>query len=161
MVRLLGLLRRCYRGQGGRWSTGGEQSRRRRVLPAAALVEKSGACRLEVEGSKLGEGLAHGAELQMLLVGAGRPWRGRSAAEQRCGGSAEQDVRRLGYGRGAAGRGWGREGRRANYRRGPGISAGHSGIMIPSNSPVISAAALRCREKGMGGEPLTCGPAGQ
>jgi hypothetical protein len=103
LVRLLELLRRCYRGQGGRWSTGGEQSRRRRVLPAAALVEKSGACRLEVEGSKLGEGLAHKAELQMLLAWAGRPWRGRSAAEQRCGGSAEQDVRRLGFGRGATG----------------------------------------------------------
>ena len=112
LVRLLELLRRCYRGQGGRWSTGGEQSRRRLVLPAAALVEKSGACRLEVEGSKLGESLGHGAELQRLLVGAGRPWRGRSAAEQWCGGSVEQDVRRLGFGRGAAGRGWGREGRR-------------------------------------------------
>ena len=100
LVRLLELLRRCYRGQGGMWSTGGGSGR------------KSGACRLEVEGSKLGEGLAHWAELQMLLVGAGRPWLGRSAAEQRCGGSVEQDVRQLGFGRGAAGRGWGREGRR-------------------------------------------------
>ena len=96
LVRLLGLLWRCYRGQGGRWSTGGEQSRRRRVLPAAALVEKSGACRLEVEGSKLGESLAHGAELQMLLVGAGRPWRGRSAAEQRSLRGGATLLRRLG-----------------------------------------------------------------
>ena len=55
LVRLLELLRRCYRGQGGMWSTGGEQMRRRSVLPAAALVEKSGACRLEVEGSGLGK----------------------------------------------------------------------------------------------------------
>ena len=55
--------------------TGGDSSR------------KSSPCRLEVEGSKLGESLGHGAELQRLLVGAGRPWRGRSAAEQ---GAAEQ-----------------------------------------------------------------------
>ena len=32
----------------------------------------------------------------------------------------------------------------------PEISAGRSGIRIPANSPVISAAALRCREKGKG-----------
>ena len=38
----------------------------------------------------------------------------------------------------------------AKYRRGPRISAGRSGIRIPANSPVISAAALRCREKGKG-----------
>ena len=49
---------------------------------------------------------------------------------------------------------WGEDGGErvagANYRRGPGISAGRSGIRIPANSPVISAAALRCREKGKG-----------
>ena len=70
LVRLLGLLRRCYRGQGGRWSTGSEQSRRRRVLPAAALVEKSGACRLEVEGSGLGEVPGVEAEPMRGLSGA-------------------------------------------------------------------------------------------
>ena len=62
--------------------------RRRAIAQAERLTgggsgRKSGACRLEVEGSKLGEGLGHGAELQRLLAGAGRPWRGRSAAEQR------------------------------------------------------------------------------
>jgi len=64
--------------------------RRRAIVQAARLTgggfwSKSGACRLEVGGSKLGEGLGHGAELQQVLAGAGRPWRGRSAAEQRRG----------------------------------------------------------------------------
>ena len=64
--------------------TGGDSSR------------KSSPCRLEVEGSKLGESLVHGAELQMLLVGAGRPWRGRSAAEQSSLRGGATLLRRLG-----------------------------------------------------------------
>ena len=41
---------------------------------------------------------------------------------------------------------WGEDGEEKvagpNYRRDPGISAGRSGIMIPANSPVISAMTL-------------------
>ncbi|XP_039834484.1 spidroin-1-like [Panicum virgatum] len=46
------------------WSIGGEQIAQAARLTGGGSGRKSGACRLEVEGSKLGEGLGHGAELQ-------------------------------------------------------------------------------------------------
>ena len=97
LVRLLELLRICYRGQGGMWSTGGEQSYRRRDLPAAGSSRKSGACRLAVEGSKLGEGLGNGADILRGSLASVVRWGGVRTAVQRSGAGRSRWGRLLGF----------------------------------------------------------------
>jgi hypothetical protein len=80
--RLVVLLRRCYRGQEGRGTTGGEGSRWRSKL-LAAVLGSSGAIPMiagaEVEGGGLGKLPGVEEKLRWGLAGAG---------VQRCGGSA-------------------------------------------------------------------------
>ena len=69
-------LRMClwgrYGGQGGREPTRGEELLGGRLTGSGGPSRNPSAAGWRTRGSKLGEGLGHGAELQRLLVGAGR-----------------------------------------------------------------------------------------
>jgi len=69
-------------GQCGPRTTGGEGIPGRSGSPELSSGRNLGTCKAETEGSGRGAGTGHGAELLQRLSGAGRPWRGRSAAEQ-------------------------------------------------------------------------------
>ena len=70
VVRLGVVLRGCTRGQGGRSSTGGEQSKWRSYSPAAASGGNSGAARADLGEGRLGKLPGGTAELLQGPAGA-------------------------------------------------------------------------------------------
>jgi hypothetical protein len=64
MGQRMGLLRRCYGGQGGPGITGGEESRGRSVSPVVASGSIPARARLGVEGRSFGK--LPGGEAELL-----------------------------------------------------------------------------------------------
>ena len=147
--RLVVLLRRSHGGQGGRGTNRGEESRWRRDSPAAM----SGG--IPARWWRRPRAASSGKVLGLTwscCAARGGPGCGRVTWPRRRSASSVRRSRGAARVCGAVLRCEDGEERvaGAKYRRGPGISAGRSGIRIPANSPVISAAALRCRQKGKG-----------
>jgi hypothetical protein len=87
LVRLLELLWRCYRCQGGMWSTGGDQSRRRRDLPAAGSGRNPARAGWRSRAASSGKVLGTGRSSSSCWPGLGGrgvagPRRSRGAARQ-------------------------------------------------------------------------------
>jgi hypothetical protein len=79
----VGLLRRCYGGQGGLGITGGEESRGRSISPAAAsgsILTRAG---LGVEGRSFGKLPGGEAELLRVMWWSGVQRNGRSTVRPR------------------------------------------------------------------------------
>jgi hypothetical protein len=105
---------------------------------------EEGAAGVEVEEGDLEEDPGAKEELLRCLPGHGR-WRGGVAAAARCSAPSRGRAERLGFGRGATGRGWGKRGRMGAFKGAPGISGRSCGRGSPAVSPVISGALVRGR----------------
>ena len=96
-IRCVVELWRRTEGQGEVRHVGGVKSWWRSCSPAVVLGFDSGATRARVEECCFGETPGGEAVLLHCFAGALVSRDGRSTAAQGCGGSAEQDVRRLGF----------------------------------------------------------------
>jgi hypothetical protein len=92
MGQRVGLLRRCYGGQGGLRITSGEESRGRSVSPAAASGSILARAGLGVEGRSFGKLPGGEAKLLRVMWWSGVQRNGRSTVRPRrlCGGGKKE-----------------------------------------------------------------------